>query len=102
MEKNNLPSYKQTSFLILICAGIILIVYIVSLCMLFSEKEIDADNKNNAIQFTSLFITALTILFVYRTYNIQKEQIDIQRDEIKNNIQDVEFNRVLDIVYQHS
>jgi len=49
-----------------------------------------------------LLLTAVASIFVYNTYKAQKEQIDIQRDEILRNQKDIEFNRLLDIMYQHS
>lgn len=47
-----------------------------------------------------IFITLVTAVFLYKTLRSQQEQITIQKDEIERNSRDVEFNRILDLIYR--
>lgn len=72
-------------------------------CYWKSKNINDADGYNSidaSIALMALLVNVITIIFVYATYQKQKEQIDIQREEIEDNKKDVEFNRALEIIYR--
>lgn len=45
-------------------------------------------------------LTAITIIFVYKTYQAQREQIEEQQKELAENAREKEFNRIIDIFYK--
>jgi len=86
-------SFLSTWVLLPSLFSVALISFLLAVWFVYREKEIEVDNINNAIQFTSLLLTIGTIFFVVKTYIIQKEELD----ENKNVTQ---FNRALDIIYK--
>lgn len=100
MNNKNNPFYLRFEILIPAIFSLLIISFGFSLSFLTMEKEIDTNNISNAIQFCSLIIGIVTILFVLKTYQSQKEQIAIQQKELAENKKDGEYNRLLDITFR--
>jgi len=84
-----------------------LLILVIVFGVLYILVDKNADDKDYKVfdvvtPLLALVISVIGSIYVYNAYNAQQEQIKIQKDEIENNRQDAEFNRVLDIVYQHS
>lgn len=68
------------------------------------KGRVDDTNGYNSINaiiaFIAMGINILTVIFVFITYQAQKETIRMQAKQIADDKKDGEFNRVLDIVYK--
>lgn len=65
-----------------------------------TDEAVGYNPINSVIAFLALILNILTVIFVYATYQTQRDTIKIQKQEIEDNKKDVEFNRALDIVYK--
>lgn len=84
-----------------------LFVLVIAFGVIYILVDKNADDKDYKVfdvvtPLLALVISVIGSIYVYNAYNAQQEQIKIQKEEIKNNKKDAEFNRVLDILYQHS
>lgn len=93
--KEKQPLYNRLWFLIPTAIILILLAFIGSIIpmKLSSNTTLDTNIIANAIYLVGLITSAITIIFVYRTYHLQKIQIEESK-------KDVEYNRVLDMVYK--
>jgi len=55
---------------------------------------------DSSIAFIALGINILTVIFVYATYQTQKDIIKMQRKQIEDDKKDGDFNRVMDIIFR--
>lgn len=82
----------------------VIIIFFFSYYELFNQFLQSPANSleasNTTIQFLLLITGIVTIFFLYINYDQQRKHIKIQQEEIASNTQDVEFNRLLDIVYR--
>ncbi len=92
MKKKEAFYYKLWFFIPAMIGGLI------SACgfgiwMLFINNEIGSSVVANSISLVTMIVTGITLVFLYKTLKQQQEQID------KTN-QDVEYNRIIDILYK--
>lgn len=82
----------------------VIIIFFFSYYELFNQYLNSPSNSleasNTTIQFILLITGIITIFFLYINYDQQRKHIEIQQEEIINNTQDVELNRLLDIIYR--
>ncbi|WDF70411.1 hypothetical protein PQ465_08545 [Sphingobacterium oryzagri] len=112
MEEKKRSSHRLTSKDYLILVGILIGVTVVYFGIYFLLIKGEANEYDKTLYDTStglinIVIGAFTIFFVLRTYQSQREQIikqeiqiDEQREQLKKNDRDVEFNRLVDIFYR--
>lgn len=65
-----------------------------------TEESTTADNIQAVVSLITLIVSIITIYFVYKAYLSQKEQIELQQNELESNRKDVEFNRAVDLFYK--
>lgn len=77
---------------------------LISIALVIILKNVNAGNISEIIQaVTGVFTLLLTlgaVLYAYKAFKEQKRQNDNNEIQIKKNNEDVEFNRVLDLVYR--
>ncbi|MEJ5092920.1 hypothetical protein GEO21_22960, partial [Sphingobacterium faecium] len=65
-----------------------------------TDEAVGYNPINSVIAFLALILNILTVIFVYATYQTQRDTIKMQAKQINDDKKDGEFNRVLDIVYK--
>jgi|GEM_PF-6645218 len=93
MTKKKTPNI-EFSYLIPAIIAICLIAVAISIIIIYTDSEKNSNIIQNAISLSTLILTGITLVFLYLTLNQQQEQID-------SNKSDVEFNRVLDLIYKN-
>lgn len=80
----------------------LLILYIILYLLFIHSRANEADKTlfDTIGNILGLGINAMTILFVFKTYKSQKDQIEFQQKEIEDNKKDVEFNRAADLTFK--
>lgn len=92
--------------LIYILIGIIclLVIILIVNLYLYWKSTVNDNNGYNSINaliaLLALLVNIITIFFLYFNYQQQQKHINKQEDELKNNRNDIEFNRTLDIIYK--
>lgn len=92
---------KDKSIKIAIALFLIIAVYFLFYLPIHIKAE-EQDFKTFEVVngLVGLLLTAVASIFVYNTYKVQREQINIQKGEIARNQKDIEFNRILDLFYK--
>lgn len=85
--------FKNPFILLLFIIGFLLIAFIISFTILYVENQSGIGNINNAIQFSALILSAITIVSLIINY-IQQQNI------FNRNLYDIEYNRVIDVLYR--
>ncbi|WP_166334598.1 hypothetical protein [Sphingobacterium chungjuense] len=96
MIKDKEIKFKLSTLLIsLLVLGGIFCLFILSFTLFGGTvlSQFGWETTSNAISFTALIATAVSIIFLYANFIQQQKQIDDQK-------KDTEYNRVLDVVYR--
>lgn len=94
--------YLYTGIVIVVILSVLLIGLLIY-CYWKSkitDEAVGYNPINSVIAFLALILNILTVIFVYATYQTQRDTIKMQAKQINDDKKDGEFNRVLDIVYK--
>lgn len=100
--------YYDDTILLAIIILVVFVLYSAGIAVFIAKSDDKTVGAFEAISGVSgLLLSISTVFYVIKTYTAQKEQvriqkdlIDFQKDEINRNRRDVDFNRVLDLVYK--
>lgn len=99
---------KDIIILLIICVGVGLAFFLMYYLIIYNKlNPADIETHYTVSNLVGLLISVGTIYFVFKTYNSQKEQIEIQRElikaqevELEANRRDIEYDRALDLIYE--
>lgn len=88
-------SYLTLQILAPLAVAVILLVFLLAFILFAPNVNTQQgwENVSNSISLVGLIVSAITIIFLFKAYLAQRE-------EIQNNNRNNEFNRILDLVYR--
>lgn len=100
MENENNKFYQRSYFLIPVIVALIMIGFGFGIIFLKTESENFSNIIANSISLITLIVTGVSIYFLYRTLDSQNIQLKSHQKQITSNKYDLEYNRVIDVVYR--
>jgi len=84
---------------------VLFVLFTLAFGIVYILVDKNADEKDYKIfdvvtPLLALIISVIGAVYIYNAYQAQQEQIRIQKQEIKDNRKDIEYNRLLDIVFR--
>jgi len=94
---------KKLKYILIGIICLLVLILIVNLYLYWKSTVNDNHGYNSInalIALLALLVNIITIFFLYINYQQQQKHIKTQEEELNNNKQDTEFNRLLDIIYK--